>query len=392
MILITHPNLNNIAINYSKELYAKLEYRKGMIEKVLENIAGGLPHNFSPYTVTECLAALKASIDVSNLPQPPTGSSITDVLNHYIDQIRKANAGPVPAITDATLVTQRLQSIFGYNLQDFFSADISTIKSHNEVLNQRTQQAGLAQSMKDFFFEYTLYYEIINKHIGNELGIICCPYCNRNYITYILSEKNKRLIGPTYDHFFSKKDYGFASLCFFNLIPSCTICNSNLKHEIDFDLTTHLYPYRDEFGENACFDFNFSLAGVGQDSKIIFKPYIRLKDGISGEDKLKLAGIDDVSGKDKSGSIKVFRLSEIYESHHDTVEEVHEKFYVNSKHYVGSIEENLKLLGSGEKEFYRFHFNNYFDSSDFHKRPLAKLTRDIYNKLKKNQDTGPDRI
>ena len=79
----------------------------------------------------------------------------------------------------------------------------------------------------------------------------------------------------------------------------------------------------------------------------------------------------------------MFRLPEIYATHNDIVEEIHEKFDENSTHYLSSIQPYLKGLKTGEEEFYRFHFGNYFSIKDFNKRPLSKLTKDIYTKMKK---------
>lgn len=388
MILINHPSLNNIASRYSEELYAKFEYRKKMIEKVLENLESDGELNFQPYSANECLPAFKAIINIKKLNAPPVTAQTTVILDDYINQVRLRNTVAGMDSIPLAPIKKRLASIFRYDLKSLFFCDISEIKQRNAEFKRIVNREKINKDLSDFFFDYTKYYRVINEYIGMALGIICCPYCNRNYITYISSEQDERIIGPTYDHFFNKKEYIYASLCFFNLIPSCTICNSNLKHQINFDLATHLYPYKDEFGENAYFDFDFSLAGHGKESKIVFKPVIRIKAGISSEDELKLEGRKIDPDREVSGNIKVFKLREIYESHHDTVEEVHNKFYENDQYYIASIKENLSLLGSAEGEFYRFHFNNYFDSSDFHRRPLAKLTRDIYNKLKKIQDTG----
>jgi hypothetical protein len=388
MILITHANLKALSGSYSNEIYSKFLDRKKIIEKVLDNLECADECSFKGYNIKECLSAFKVIVSIKNLDKPEPRLKTDEILHHYINQIRQRNTDSDKGQINIDIIRARLEAIFSFDLKSLFSADIDQLKSYNDEFSKIVQSEKINKELQDFFFDYTKYYAILNKYIGSELGIICCPYCNRNYISYVFSAKNKRIIGPTYDHFFNKKDYYFISLSFFNLIPSCTVCNSNLKHQINFDLKTHLYPYKDEFGTNAVFDFDLSLLESGEEDKIIFKPFIRIKEGISDENKLKLTGMEKDSGKEVSGNIKVFKLQEIYATHYDTVEEVHEKFDANNKFYIASIKDNLKRMGTGEEEFYRYHFNNYFDSRDFHKRPLAKLSRDIYDKMKMLQDIG----
>jgi hypothetical protein len=63
--------------------------------------------------------------------------------------------------------------------------------------------------------------------LAHALGMNTCCYCNRQFtFTYESADGNTR---PTFDHFLKKSTYPFFSLSLFNLIPSCKICNSDLK-------------------------------------------------------------------------------------------------------------------------------------------------------------------
>ena len=129
-------------------------------------------------------------------------------------------------------------------------------------------------------------------------------------------------------------------------------------------------------GEDAFFDFDLKKI-KGNEPKIAFAPTLKINPRITKTNRKRLE-----KGKNKdSGSLNVFRLREIYAYHYDTVEEIHEKFDENSPHYVKSLATHLSKMNVSEEEFYRFHFGNYYDTKDFHKRPLAKLTRDIYDKM-----------
>ncbi len=65
-----------------------------------------------------------------------------------------------------------------------------------------------------------------------------CPYCNRNY-TFIVDEESGKL-RPEIDHFYPKSIYPFLSMSFYNLIPSCPICNHTKSSKIKENL---INPY-----------------------------------------------------------------------------------------------------------------------------------------------------
>lgn len=223
-----------------------------------------------------------------------------------------------------------------------------------------------------YLFDYSCkkYYNLINNKLGKLLDLKCCPYCNRNYITYIDNEYTRE-IGPSYDHFFNKEKYKFLTLSFYNLIPSCYICNSNLKSNKDFKLKSHINPYLEGFENDCTFDFDLMTKDYFGSRKISFKPKLIFSQFIDSEKKIKI-----------TGNITVFKLNQIYETHEDSIEEIYKRFDISSPFYIGSISKILKELKTSEEEFYRYYFRNYYQSIDFNKRPLAKLDRDIYEKFK----------
>lgn len=229
-----------------------------------------------------------------------------------------------------------------------------------------------------FLFDYGYFYHRGISQIAKDLGIQVCPYCNRLYITHIEDPTGERLVGPTFDHFFSKEVNPVLAVSFYNLIPSCTLCNTNRKGQKQFALRTHLHPYLFEFGVDATFDFDLGILPVPVKKGIKFIPKIKVNAAFASDSYYRLKG----DGTKDSGSLNVFRLEEIYQTHADVIEELHEKFDENSIYYSDSIKPFLEGLKTNEAEFYRFHFRNYFDPVNFLSRPLSKMTRDIYDKMK----------
>lgn len=84
----------------------------------------------------------------------------------------------------------------------------------------------------------------------NRLKISICPYCNRQYVFTTFKEdmdgKEKWVSRPQLDHYYPKSIYPFLSCSFYNLIPSCPICNMGKN---DNDKET-IYPYLESFNND----------------------------------------------------------------------------------------------------------------------------------------------
>lgn len=76
-----------------------------------------------------------------------------------------------------------------------------------------------------------------------------CPYCNRDYI----NERDEKYPGGHLDHFFPRSEYPFLSICLYNLIPCCSICNTKKGEEI---LNFSPFMKSDE-DSNLKFEFDF---------------------------------------------------------------------------------------------------------------------------------------
>lgn len=385
MIRIFHSNLEQIVEDYTSEIEKKFASKRNNINIIVGFLSSPQPIREWEVKgkIKPLLKALKVVLGKKKLEKVKNISSKeTDILLYHLNNKRVLSESGSKArnICKLKQLSEQLETIFHKNeLRHLISGKVRELKRLN---NDFSVMCTLDNALYDYFFDYQDYYDILNDYIVNRIKIICCPYCNRNYITSVTNVKGKRIIGPTYDHFFHKNKYKFLTLSFYNLIPSCYVCNSNLKGQTDFDLDSNLYPYEDEFGDQATFDFKMNLVKIGKNVEISFEPEIKIAPFASQEIKKKLIGYSAGSGEAKPGSLKVFQLEEIYKSHYDTVEEIHTKFDVNSPYYIESIKEILDLLEVSEEEFYRYHFHNYYANHDFHRRPLAKLTRDIYNKMK----------
>ena len=190
------------------------------------------------------------------------------------------------------------------------------------------------------------------------MHVSVCPYCNRQYITPY-RKNGKQYTSAAIDHYFSKNRYPFLALSLYNIVPSCSICNSSLKGTSDFFQTPHINPHKRGFDDSARFRIKNVEALVARDEK----PAVYL---------------EHTDNEEVRNSIDTFCLETIYDSaHEDYIEELIRKAKIYSDKKMQEYLELFKELFADKEEMRQILYGNYLRKKDLGKRPLSKLTRDI---------------
>jgi hypothetical protein len=210
--------------------------------------------------------------------------------------------------------------------------------------------------------------------LAKKLDMRVCTYCNRMYTITVQTgkEKKEHLTRPQFDHYFSKSKHPILALSFYNLIPSCSICNSTMKGSEEFNLEKYMHPYIDN-----CFDkFRFSFhpknlaSAQGND-----KEYeIVIKHDKNKDTKL-LSKIEN--------TLNLFKIKETYSGHTDEVKDLLRLRNITNARYLEILRKTYKknLNNISDDELYRLAFGTYRQEADFHKRPFSKLKKDILKEL-----------
>lgn len=194
-----------------------------------------------------------------------------------------------------------------------------------------------------------------------ELNINVCPYCNRMY-TFTVVNQGENVIRPELDHYFPRSKFPIFSLSFFNLIPSCKVCNSSIKKDDYLEISKYLHPYINSLFPAYKFDFLSldldAMEGKNRNNKVFIN-----KNGFTDEKS------DNFLNK--------FLIEQIYSHHRDIVP----KYIKKHKCYPDSaIEELSKLLGVGKKELL-VNLYNPINSSELIETSLGKFHQDLYEKF-----------
>jgi len=256
----------------------------------------------------------------------------------------------------------------GTNLQDLITARpdkfkkiIKSIKFRIPTILDKTTSSN--RVLYNLFVLNGYDNDVFNKLNFIELiATDTCLYCNRSY-TYSLEKKKK--IKPQIDHFLPKSKYPFFGLSYYNLVPSCLVCNGlDAKHELDPIMSGVRNPYvikKNDF----VFRYNMKSGNILNN----------LKDPSSIE--LKFA-------KKIHGNIQMFKLQELYDKHKDHVLELivlsQSKYSETYRNYLRSYR-SANGLKFSDNEIDRMIVSNYVNENELHKRPLAKLYRDIAKQL-----------
>lgn len=212
-------------------------------------------------------------------------------------------------------------------------------------------------------FDYNAWIQIkegTNKYtaydLANNLDIRTCSYCNRLYTKTVRGVNNK-ITRPEFDHWLPKNKFPLYALSFYNLIPSCHVCNSNVKGSGVFNLKDYLHPY------------------VDKTNGIKFSYYNKKTDQYD----FKIN-----SNKQKeANTIDAFKLKEIYKAHIDEIEDLVSIKKRYSVSYINSLKSILKsdIQNITTEEIYRLAFGVHYNEDEFHKRPLSKMKYDILKEL-----------
>ena len=216
--------------------------------------------------------------------------------------------------------------------------------------------------------------EVITEFFTKNFDFTTCYYCNKDLILNFNAPKKNSTF--QLDHFYDKGKYPYLALSFYNLIPSCSTCNSSkvkgskdcFKHDTrvgKFENETCKIPNHKDFDFNQKVKFKLFLTESCKDLNIKNKENIdiKLKEQYSNEyDKY----------------IEVFKLNERYQAHKDIVFEM----IKNAELYPESrLKELQDLTGIPYQQIKQDIFSLIDDNADLSKEPFSKLKRDMAYEL-----------
>ena len=268
--------------------------------------------------------------------------------------------------------------------------DILLIKDNNihilikkielRILEQSKIKYKLVKKKKIFIYEVKeklkniFNYEGNNQRIKitpfftNNFNFRTCFYCNKDFITNFNQddfEETKEVSTFQLDHFYDKATYPYLAFSFYNLIPSCSTCNSSKVKGSENCLNTCKAPNDNKFDFENKVKFKLLL------DKNCKNLYIKDKDDID-------IPLKEQFSNEYDNYIKVFKLNERYEAHKDIVYEM----IIKAELYPQiRLKELQDLTGIPFQQIKKDIFNLIDNDEDLPNKPFSKLIKDISEEL-----------
>lgn len=194
------------------------------------------------------------------------------------------------------------------------------------------------------------------------INLKVCPYCNRQYITPIIT-RNSRSRGDL-DHILPKSIYPYFSMSIYNLIPTCKTCNTSFKGKQCFE-SKGFNHYEYDLDDIIKFEYNIK----------------------SGNLKIDLRVVDE-NDNCADEFLKVLCIKDQYMPHTNIVEDLVLKKQLYPNGYIKKI---IEIFNSSSEEASSFDITedkilelilgHVTDKKRINDEPLSKLKRDIVNQL-----------
>lgn len=148
-------------------------------------------------------------------------------------------------------------------------SEIFSIITYDDIFitnGAKINQTKFGKLISEKIFKYKEFRSSVYcKELYLKLGFLnaSCPYCNDRTVEIVKKHTLHSLTPQNIayfdlDHFYPKSQNPFFALSFYNLIPSCHICNSSEKKDIIFSTVTHLHPFQRSFDDY--FKFKISIS------------------------------------------------------------------------------------------------------------------------------------
>ncbi len=336
MIKIHHPRLDEWALSLYHDFFVKEGYEAKLRTYARDSLWTTDQAEFLNYLLTRGEAVIAG--------RPYRLAAIVDYIKRTYKGKRKIFNIRVDPNTKKCMLKTVLQDIYNYGA---FSA------------NDRTKWGA--------------YY------LSERLQVSVCPYCNRQFTTTYHSKRGRTR--PQLDHFYDKATHPYLAVSFFNLIPSCYVCNANLKGRKAFTLQTHLHPYEEGFGKRRKFGVEFKTKSNDDID------YVGIFEG--KWDGFNIVFRDDpvLDKKDPywvraNNNCNVFKIKELYNEHKDYVSDLILKARVYNDDHIRQLMSSFPQLFPTEADVVRLISGAPLTEEDYPRRTLSKLTADLIEDLK----------
>lgn len=203
------------------------------------------------------------------------------------------------------------------------------------------------------------------KELLKMLDVNICPYCGMNYITSVSKKNGEIKTIASLDHYLPKNKYPFLAMNIYNLIPSCTNCNSIFKYQEEDAV---IYPFNEALDDS----ITFSL----KDANALINTIINLQiDTVAEIEILPKKYHSSEYYKRLQNHIKILALEERYNNFQNIAKSLIKKRHIYNRSCLEKIE---KLTNLTKTQLENLLIKQDLLSND---EIFSKFKKDIWNQL-----------
>ena len=248
----------------------------------------------------------------------------------------------------------------------FQNKDLENILTLNQdeiikILEKNKDKSSL-KKLK-YVFDYDKFQSEITKFFTDNFDFRTCFYCNKDFITNFNADKKVSTF--QLDHFFDKATYPYLALSFYNLMPSCYVCNAKVKLSANTFKNNCIAPNSQNFDFHQKVKFKLFLDDSCENL------HIKSKDDIDINLKENYSDMYDKY-------IDIFKLNPRYKAHKDIVFDMIQKAELYPESRLKELE---NLTGIPFQQIKKDIFNLIDENEDLSKQPFSKLIVDMSKEL-----------
>lgn len=231
-----------------------------------------------------------------------------------------------------------------------------------EVAYRQTKKKALKGKLYERIIECLQYAKarVILGGIHQQMGLKTCVYCNA-----IPTTSNNGEVFYQMDHYLPQSLYPFLGTCFYNLQPSCDVCNDHKKTQ---DCDFGLYVNSEQHKELSPFRFVPKIESLDG-------PYPRCEE-------IQFRGKEANVTKESQAHEEMFHINNLYAGYKDEVSALYTDAY---KMNPSMVEVNAACWGipATKKDVLAYMSGHLsLEEKDIHKKTLTKLKQDTIKQLK----------
>lgn len=231
-----------------------------------------------------------------------------------------------------------------------------------EVAYRQTKKKALKGKLYERIIECLQYAKarVILGGIHQQMGLKTCVYCNA-----IPTMSNNGEVFYQMDHYLPQSLYPFLGTCFYNLQPSCDVCNDHKKTQ---DCDFGLYVNSEQHKKLSPFRFVPKIESLDG-------PYPRCEE-------IQFRGKEANVTKESKAHEEMFHINNLYAGYKDEVSALYADAY---KMNPTMVEVNAECWGipATRKDVLAYMSDHLsLEEKDVHKKTLTKLKQDTIKQLK----------